>query len=162
LSADELNKLYANYIADPAAAEGAFWSGVTRFVTNITKDDDNASIVMIKLVEAIITYKHDGRIENWIRRIIRNAQVDEQRRRKDDVLCAEDIEQLQSSLPVSQAIRLDLSAIVDTVDRKLAECILQGDSVSVAAGKCGMTERGARKRLGRLGNKLGSPAALIF
>jgi hypothetical protein len=52
----DLNRLYIEFIEDPATAESAFWTAVTRFVNTITKDAAAVSIVLVKLVEAIDSY----------------------------------------------------------------------------------------------------------
>lgn len=164
-NASEIRPLPADlnvlYVEDPHS--DAFWTAILEFVRTIVPDEDNASVVTIKLLEALPAYKHTGKIEHWIRRIARNATIDEQRRYKEDVMCNEDIERLQADIPATLPIRLDLSVIVDTLDRMLAECIVHdGNSAAEAARRCGMSERGARKRLARLGGQLKSPSALIF
>jgi RNA polymerase sigma factor (sigma-70 family) len=162
LSAD-LNERYLAFAADANHAE-VFWSAVLAFVKSITRDDDEdlSSVVMIKLLEAIANYRHEAKIENWIRRVVRNAKIDQSRRHSEDAMEANDLERLQADRLQEPALLLDLSVIPDAVDHMLADLILHGDSIAVAAEKCNMTERGARKRLRRLGMQLGSSSNLIF
>jgi DNA-directed RNA polymerase specialized sigma24 family protein len=159
----DLNELYLAFTVNVINAD-SFWSTMLSFVTRCTHDDEDlGGIVMLKLIEALSDYRHQGKIESWVRRVIRNAKIDQCRRHSEDTMESDELERLQAAFPQEKPLLLDLSVIQDPLDRTLADFIvMHNDSLAIAAGKCNLSERGARKRLRRLGRKLGSPSTLIF
>jgi DNA-directed RNA polymerase specialized sigma24 family protein len=71
------------------------------------------------------------------------------------------MERLVSNLPAPVHIRLDLTCVADVTDRMLCESMVEGLSLAESAARCNLTIAATRKRLRRLGKKLGAACPLL-
>lgn len=158
---NRLDSLYDQYLANPDTHSESFCAAVLSFVSREQPDEDQAASVMLKLLENIGSYTNHGKLENWIRTIIRNAELDLHRKKKEDLMEQQDLERLQIKTPARTTV-LDLRVIKDPIDRMICEAIRDGLSRADAAESCGMSESGVRKRLAHLRTTFESPATLIL
>jgi DNA-directed RNA polymerase specialized sigma24 family protein len=156
-----MNQLYERYLSDPAQFEAEFWSAVLSHLKRATKDEDIAADAVLKVVAGLKNYRHDGRFPQWLNTIARTTIADSRAKSKEDPLAPEVMERLVSSLPAPDVLRLDLEPIADCIDRMLCEQVLETGSIAEAASACNLTVAAARKRLRRLGNKLGNACPLL-
>jgi DNA-directed RNA polymerase specialized sigma24 family protein len=170
LSKRDLNSLYLEYAKNPTC-DDPFWTAAMNYIAALTTDEDLRQTTIMHVYEAIYSgaYTHEGHIEHWIAKIQRNGKTDEQRRPKPDQLV---IEMPSSSVPVSvkrtssrirqpDSVSLKLSVIEDPLDRMLAESILEGLTLKETAERCYVDVATVKRRLKRLGEKLGHPCALL-
>jgi DNA-directed RNA polymerase specialized sigma24 family protein len=120
-----------------------------------------AADAIVKVLAGLKHYQHTGKFSAWLNTVARTSIADAYNKQKEDAMCPQTMERLVSSVPVQISIRLDLSAVEDVVDRMLCEQVLDGFSMTEAAARCNVSTAAARKRLRRLGNKLGSACPLL-
>jgi DNA-directed RNA polymerase specialized sigma24 family protein len=156
-----LNSHYERYAEDPARYQDDFWSAVLAHLQKATNDDDIAGDAILKVVAGLKNYKHDGRFEKWLNTVARTCIADAKTKSKEDCMDPDKLERLVSNLPAPDHLRLDLSCVPDVIDRMLCESVIEGLSLTESAARCHLTIAAARKRLRRLGKKLGSACPLL-
>jgi DNA-directed RNA polymerase specialized sigma24 family protein len=156
-----LNHLFEAFQSDPAQ-EQAFWAALLKHITKIAADEDIASTALLHIIEALPRYRHQGLIDRWISRIVKNAGINGALKKSEDALDEDDIETANSKIPMTVPMMLDLDVIQDPIDRMLCELVMDQKTVKEAASTCGMSYSAARRRLKALKNKLGDRRSLLL
>jgi len=161
LKTNDLNRLFESFQSDPAQ-ESAFWAAVLKHVTKIAADEDTASIALLHIIEALPKYRHDGILDRWISRIVKNAGINGALKKSEDALDDDELETANSQIPMTAPMMIDLDVIQDPIDRMLCELVMDQKTVKQAASTCGMSYSAARRRLKALKNKLGNRRSLLL
>lgn len=156
-----MNSHYERFAEDPEKYKDQFWSAVLLHLQRATNDDDVAGDAILKVVAGLKNYKHTGKFSAWLNTVARTCIVDAKTTTKEDCMDPDKLERLVSSIPAPHHIRLDLSSVVDVIDRMLCESVIEGLSLTESAVRCNLTIAAARKRLRRLGKKLGGTCPLL-
>jgi DNA-directed RNA polymerase specialized sigma24 family protein len=156
-----LNSHYERYAEDPEKYKDQFWVAVLAHLQRATNDEDIAGDAILKVVAGLKNYKHDGRFDKWLNTVARTCIADAKTTTKEDCMDPDKLERLVSSIPAPVHLRLDLSCVPDIIDRMLCEAIVEGLSLAESAARCNLKIGAARKRLRRLGKKLGSTCPLL-
>jgi DNA-directed RNA polymerase specialized sigma24 family protein len=156
-----LNSHYEHFAEDPARYKDEFWAAVLAHLQRATNDEDIAGDAVLKVVAGLRNYKHSGKFSAWLNTVARTCIADAKTTTKEDCMAPDKLERLVSSIPAPVHLRLDLSAVVDVIDRMLCESVIEGLSLTESATRCNLTIAAARKRLRRLGKKLGGACPLL-
>ena len=140
---DNLDGLYQLYASDQNSPE--FWSKLRNIVLRFARhDEDLASDAMLKLIEAIPSYRHERKFTQWVSTIVNRVRIDAARTRREFV------ELTDSTIPASNDPEFTNLSELPPLERQIAEFILQGYSLKESAERVGLKPDAARKRMRRL------------
>jgi len=143
--ANDLNRLYENMSADPES----FWSEVRSLVLRLVHyNEDQVQDVLVYVMESLPRYKHDGRFDHWLSRIVRTTRLKALRNRKNEVPLNEEI-----AIPAPDSDGLPDLSFLNTEERKIADHILAGYSFEEIGEQLGVSADAVRKRLRRSAKK---------